>query len=284
MKTAVRRLYRKLKQAVRGLDEKLDPRWVAAKAWGGRVSLSDNDAYPDFCYAAAHDSRLFSTFRTARVYRTILEHITDADAMVCLQELRKCPEVLALLNEFRRNDEVGGPRLLNAGEFGVISGTTLRYAKVAADLHQLFGSLDGQRIFEIGVGYGGQCRVIDACWRVQQYCLVDLRPVLDLAQAYLDRYALRTQIRYSTMNELSTEAPDLLISNYAFSELPRAVQDIYMEKVVLRSPRGYITFNDMNPAEYRSWTVRELCDVIPGARVLPEVPLTYEKNCLIVWG
>jgi hypothetical protein len=53
------------------------------------------------------------------------------------------------------------------------------------------------------VGYGEQCRVIDACWRVQQYCLVDLRPVLDLAQAYLDRYALRTQIRYSTMNELS---------------------------------------------------------------------------------
>ncbi|MFN9292161.1 MAG: hypothetical protein ACK6EB_29135, partial [Planctomyces sp.] len=58
-------------------------------------------------------------------------------------------------------------------------------------------------IFEIGVVYVGQCRVIDACWRVQHDCLVDLRPVLDLAQAYLDRYALRTQIRYSTMNELS---------------------------------------------------------------------------------
>lgn len=40
----------------------------------------------------------------------------------------------------------------------------------------------------------------------------------------------------------------------------------------------------MNPADYRSWTVRELCDAIPVARVLPEIPLTYEKNCLIVRG
>lgn len=283
-KDVVRSLYLSIKAAARRLDDRLDPRWVPASQWGGRVSLSDNNAYPAFCFAAAHDHRIFADFRTAPVYRMILEHVTEEHARVCIDELRKSPDVLSFMPEFRRNDEVGGPILMKTEDFGLVSTTTLRYAKVIADLKQLFGSLDGQKVFEIGVGYGGQCRLIDAYWKVQSYCLVDLRPVLDLSQAFLERFSLRTQIRFATMNELGQESPDLVISNYAFSELPRHVQDAYLEKVILRSPRGYITFNDMNPDHYRSWRVDELCERIPGARILPEVPLTYEKNCLIVWG
>jgi hypothetical protein len=71
MKTAVRRLYRKLKQAVRGLDEKLDPRWVAAKVWGGRVSLSDNNAYPDL-------HQLFGSFDGQRFSRLAWAMVSSA--------------------------------------------------------------------------------------------------------------------------------------------------------------------------------------------------------------
>ena len=284
MKRFVRSLYLSMKDAARKLDQRLDPPWVPASQWGGRVSLSDNNSYPAFCFAAAHDHRIFADFRTAPVYRMILEHVSEEHARVCIDELRKSPEVLSFMPEFRRNDEVGGPRLMNTGEYGLVSTTTLRYAKVIADLKQLFGSLDGQNVIEIGVGYGGQCRLIDSFWKLKSYCLVDLRPVLDLSQAFLEKFSLRFQIRFATMNELGAESPDLVISNYAFSELPRCIQDVYLEKIILRSPRGYITFNDINPDHYRSWRVDELCELIPGARILPEVPLTYEKNCLIVWG
>ena len=73
---------------------------------------------------------------------------------------------------------------MNVGGIAV-SPTTLRYLKVANDLETLFSSLDGLRICEIGVGYGGQCRVLDAMFAVKSYTLVDLRPVLELASVSL---------------------------------------------------------------------------------------------------
>ena len=87
-----------------------------------------------------------------------------------------------------------------------------------------------------------------------------------------------------TMNELEKNNYDLVISNYAFTELPRHIQEIYLEKVILNSRRGYIIYNDINPAEFKSYKKEELLKVIPGSRIIDEVPLTHPNNCVIVWG
>ncbi len=86
------------------------------------------------------------------------------------------------------------------------------------------------------------------------------------------------------MNELIQKDYDLVISNYAFTELPRPVQDIYLQKVILNSKRGYITYNEITPIEFKSYTSDELVAMIPGSKVFKEVPLTHPKNCIIVWG
>jgi hypothetical protein len=249
-----------------------------------QVSLSDNGAYPLFCHQAAFTPAVFHRFRQHPVYRVILEHVTIEHGRQYLGEIRKSHNIYASLDSLRQNDLVGGPKLSDIDELKQINTTTLRYVKVLCDLENMFGSLRGTSICEIGVGYGGQCRVIDDYFQPRRYCLVDLRPALNLAEAWLSRFPLQCTISFRTMNELEYTESDLVISNYAFTELPRWIQERYMEKIISRSKRGYITFNRMNPAHFSSFTVEELLARIPGSAVLPESPCTYEGNCLIAWG
>ena len=86
------------------------------------------------------------------------------------------------------------------------------------------------------------------------------------------------------MNELEKKNYDLVISNYAFTELPRTVQDVYLNKIILNSKRGYITYNEITPEEFRSYKLNEIKEIIPGAKIFEEEPLTHHNNRLIVWG
>lgn len=105
-----------------------------------------------------------------------------------------------------------------------------------------------------------------------------------LTQKYLDNYIINAVLKYKTMNELEVRDYDLLISNYAFTELPRGFQDVYLKKVILNSKKGYITYNDINPASFNSYKRDELLSIIPDSSVMEERPLTDKNNCVIVWG
>jgi hypothetical protein len=249
------------------------------------TSLSDNGVYPDACMKASIDADLFANFRRNKIYQQILEHVSQAQGSLFLEEIIKTDKsLLDRVEEFRKNDEWGNPEVFEYPNLGLLSPTTLRYIKVLADLVSLFGKLDNMNICEIGVGYGGQCRIINAVAEPAHYTLVDIKPALLLAQRYLDNYVLPTVMEYKTMNELEAKDYDLVISNYSFTELKRDVQDMYLKKVILRSKRGYITYNDINPDSFRSYKKDELLTIIPGSRIIDEKPLTSEKNCIIVWG
>jgi hypothetical protein len=248
------------------------------------TSLSDNQIYPQVCLDAANNYRCFNKFRRNPVYNEILEHVSEQQGSLYLDVIRQQPELLANIDLFRQNDLHGNPRICHYADVGAISPSTLRYVKVLGDLASLFTTLDGLNIGEIGVGYGGQCRVISAQFLPSSYHLVDIKPALLLAQRYLDQYAIRSTLSYLTMNELPKTTYDMIISNYAFTELPRAIQDIYLEKMILNSQRGYITYNDINPSRFRSYKKHELLAMLPGSHILDEVPLTHPNNCIIVWG
>ena len=192
--------------------------------------------------------------------------------------------LLGEMEKFRQNDLHGSPCVYQYPNVGAISPSTLRYVKILSDLKNMFQSLDGLDVCEIGVGYGGQCRIINAQYVPAAYCLVDIKPALLLAQRYLDNYPLKSTLSFSTMNELEKNNYDLVISNYAFTELPRQIQESYLEKVILNSRRGYITCNDINPAEFKSYKKEELLKLTPGAQIIDEAPLTHPNNCVIVWG
>jgi hypothetical protein len=141
------------------------------------------------------------------------------------------------------------------------------------------------RIAEIGVGYGGQCRVVCTAWPILSYDLFDIPEVLALSRRFLGAVDLDlTSIRFVDGRNPGTGDYDLVVSNYAFSELQRNVQEAYLERVVLGSRRGYVTYNHIAPEEWGSLSAQEFADRVPGARIVPERPLTHADNVIVLWG
>ena len=96
-------------------------------------------------------------------------------------------------------------------------------------------------------------------------------------------------IHYASDSNLSEVLPeyfnsDLLISNDAFSELSREIQDLYLKNVVLNAKRGYITWNSWSSTYLGGYSLAELVRVIPNSQIIPEKPLTGKENAIIVWG
>ena len=135
------------------------------------------------------------------------------------------------------------------------------------------------------MGYGGQCRILSSFFKLKSYTLIDLKPVLGLAQKYLDNYPLNTVIEYKTMNELSYDKEyDLVISNYAFSEISKEFQKIYLDKVIKKSKSGFMIMNQIAPDGFEQYSQNELLKEIPNSQIIEEIPLTYHSNYIITWG
>jgi len=251
----------------------------------GNSSISDAGLYPAFCLLASSDDRVFRRFRRSLIYRVILEHVNIYQGHEYLKEIEQGGSMLDQLRPLLEGDTIGGPIRYPYGNYGLVSPSTLRYIKVATDLGNLFGPLDGLRIAEIGVGYGGQCRVVCTVWPVRSYILFDIPEVLDLAHRFLEE----SHVDCSVISERDGRNPqtdnvDLIISNYAFSELRREVQEQYFEQVIKHTSRGYVTYNHISPPEFQSLTAHEFAEKIPGAQVLPETPKTHDGNAIVVWG
>ena len=202
------------------------------------TSITDADDYLSFCSRAATDDGTFAHFRTNKIYRRIVETVGRSDGVKnLLAALAIKPSYLRSIREFARNDDFGGPNRRSLG----MSGTTLRYVRIAAQIESALGSLDGMRYAEIGVGYGGQARIIAARHRLASITLYDLPPALALASRYLGAFNLHpTAI---SAFEVAPAACDLVVSNYAFSEMSAAVQREYVDKVISRAAHGYFLFN-----------------------------------------
>jgi putative sugar O-methyltransferase len=248
------------------------------------TSLSDNQIYPNFCLQASSHYEYFMNFRRNPVYNKILEHVSCEQGQEYLNEIKKTPDILNKFEIYKKNDEIGNPITCEYPEFGNISPTTLRYVKVLCDLKNIFDTLDNLNICEIGVGYGGQCRIINSFFTPSSYRLVDIKPALMLAQKFLDNFIIPSTLSYKTMNELAPKKYDLIISNYSFTELPRAFQDAYLNKVILNSKRGYIDYNEITPPEFKSYKKNDLLKIIPGARIIDKTPCFDHDNCIIAWG
>jgi putative sugar O-methyltransferase len=247
-----------------------------------RTSGSDNGIYPEVCYNAA-TTKAFYSFRRDPAYKMILEHTSQEIGEQYAAEIRKDVDIVAMMGELRKNDSIGGAEPIDYGDLGMVSPPTLRYIKVLADIKRIFGNCSGFNIVEIGGGYGGQCRVICAAMPIKSYTIIDISPAIALTRRFLECYPIAPRVIYRTPPEMGEDGffPDLLISNYAFSELPIATQDVYLNKIIRRSRRGYITWNT-TPVE--SYSLEDLIRTIPGATSTPEKPLTAKSNRVILWG
>lgn len=80
---------------------------------------------------------------------------------------------------------------------------------------------------------------------------------------------------------------DLVISNYAFSELPRETQFRYLDQVILNSKNGYMTINtgrgNLSGRKRNQLDLYELLKKIPNSRIIEKVPKINVDNYIIIW-
>ena len=256
----------------------------------GHISLASEDStsitdvveYTELCALAVKENSVFDKFRSCKEYREVLDHVSFKQGHGYLNQIRVTGNSYSKFLDVAKN-QIGSPFTYWYRGVGRISPTNLRYAKVSQDLENLFGTLDHFNIKEIGVGFGGQCSQILKLWKVEEYAIFDLDPVLELTKKFLDRQSLLPKVTLGIFDK-ETQEYDLVISNYAFSEIRRSVQEQYFTNVIAKAKRGYITFNEITPPEWKSFTSLELSKMIPGAEILQEIPLTHPGNSILVWG
>lgn len=252
----------------------------------GQTSASDTADYTGLCARAAADDAVFATFKRAPAYTAILEHVTYEQGKAYLEHaVRQTPDLVASFDRFRENDRLGAPRTFDYGEYGRFSPTTLRYVNVLSDLRVLFGGVDGLRVLEIGAGYGGQCFVASVASSPASWTIVDLDAPRALQRKYLERLGV-PNVGFLSADALSASAHefDLVISNYAFSECTRSVQEHYLDHAIRRTPRGYVTCNWVSPEEYEPYSRAELVAAVAGSHFLPEVLDVPVDIGIWVWG
>ena len=88
------------------------------------------------------------------------------------------------------------------------------------------------------------------------------------------------------MEEIDLKQLDLLISNYAFSELSREIQDIYIDKVALKSRHGYMILNDellRQKSPFEIYTKEQLLEIIPNSKIIEGEPAQRPGCYTLIW-
>ncbi len=293
------RLYSKLSRQVKFLREKgpslyLDDFLNGQRVWslqnskqnfyGIKTSISGaSTEYLSIVDSAVRNLNHFRRFRSNLQYMTILEHVDKELGQEYLNTITRYGTATPKLFHFCKKD-VCGPLRFSYEGLGRVSPTNLRYAKVALDIEALFGGTSDFNVAEIGIGFGGQCAALFNLGSFKSYALFDLAPVLALAKMYLEVQNL--PLERIVMGELGSSKTsfDLVISNYAFSELSRELQESYLTNVILNSARGYVIYNNFSSSALNPMSAEEFVALVPGSKVLEEFPLTHSENKLIIWG
>ena len=294
---SIRKLYRKLRSKIfstlrpyRDAHTLRATMKLAVQKRESRTSVSDNGYYPLVCYLAAKYDAVFKNFKRNFIYCQTLECSNEQEQYG--SHMLKLIDNISGFNptpedwqDFSRNDLYGNPRTYPV-TFGdrtiTLSSSTIRYAKVLGEIMSLFDTENIKSVAEVGVGYGGQCRILMSRLPIEQYTLFDLPEALALSERFLINYdETRNNIRYIDGGHIYTDDQyDLFISNHAFTELKREIQDMYMEKLILKSKRGYITWN-CGADRWGGYSVEEFMNLIHGSSRLeadrPDI-------CIVVWG
>jgi hypothetical protein len=231
----------------------------------------------------------FKRFRRIYNYREIVETVTYKQGQECLERIATLG--LPLTSDFSRyflNDSVGMPTKYRYPNVGRISPTTLRYVSIALELKKLFGNNLNGSFVEIGAGYGGQAAVLMEFFQISDYGIYDLVEVQELTLRFLTRVGKAKNLSLHSLSENSNQNWNLVISNYAFSELPAELQKEYIQKVLSKSERGYLIMNSgMTNRSGRSngkLTLEQLRAVLPEFEIFEEIPSTGPDNYVIAWG
>lgn len=245
--------------------------------------------YADFALKAALDSKEFSIFRRHHDYVRMLEHVSKKEGQAYFEIINQ--EYKLSIKEINEAIEplqkVGNPRLhYVSGLQKRVSCTALRYLKVALDLRKLKGPNFGH-VVEIGCGYGGQAIILDKIGKIKSYTFFDLWQVNFLIERFIENSEFSANYNISTIRNFNGKTSwDLVVSNYAFSELEINLQKKYYDKIITKSDYGYLIMNTGKVEKYSNnlhLSKKYLLNKIPGCFCSNELPSISEKNYLLTW-
>ena len=207
------------------------------------IETESINPYSQICIEAVKNDNVFNKFKTDPRYTAILEHVPIEQGEIYARDIQDYDIDSDLIDLFKENDIVGGANLINYGEpFGHISPSTLRYIQNALDISYFFGEGELNKIAEIGGGYGGLCKTISCLCEFGEYHIYDMKEASKLQEKYLSYFDIEGDIMYHSEPE-KLEDIDLLISNYAYSELGENLQDLYYNNVIRNSKKVYMILN-----------------------------------------
>lgn len=240
--------------------------------------------YRETCKEAALNDEVFQKFRSIRSYFDAVECGQAGDFAQYLTDFAT-PKTLLMIPEFRKLDLHGDPVRNEIPNFGLFSGTTLRYVVFADLMSRLFDLPKDCSIVEIGAGFGGQAYVLSQLLSFADYYIYDLPETERLIEKMMATLNVRAITCLDLYAELPKESIDLFISNYALSECDRATQLDYFQRVVTKAKRGYMLFNDTNIFDHLS--LSEWVELFQAhgicIKVRSEPVFSYTGNYLLTW-
>ena len=216
------------------------------------ISGQDEQWIKDCLAFAKGDS--FDIFRSHPTVCRIVEGSPIRAGKWNLRRLRNNKLFHTMAKKFSTSDTVGGPKnIINfrlSGDEINLNPTTLRYINNIFNLVDIFGvDIFASRniIVEIGAGYGGECKIandfsvekfqepIGNRWKVY-----DLESSLPLISRWLTKFGYTASLNQTVdfTNNIS-----LVISNAAFSEMSRGLQEKYFRELILPARYGYFVEN-----------------------------------------
>jgi len=190
------------------------------------------------------DDNCISVFKCMRQYQEIVgcdSYGKDAADILANDIIDKYPEIVKAKNSFKQNDKIGKPPIEQT-KLGEFSPNTLRYMLVLGELGKFIGNLSNKKIIEIGSAYGGQALIISCLYKWKKYTMIDFPEAIELTSKYLDHFAL-SNINLMPTDKIVSEKSDVIISNFALTELDRTGFNFYYDNFFTKTQSFYILSN-----------------------------------------
>lgn len=117
---------------------------------------------------------VFKEFKQNRYYTTIVGGSGEGASEWFAERIKNNDSIDSKIETFKKSDTVGGPKLYDSKEYGLISPNILRYINSLLTIQEHLGNFNGKDVVEVGVGFGGLCYVLSSYYDLKSYRLVDL--------------------------------------------------------------------------------------------------------------
>jgi hypothetical protein len=233
-------------------------------------SISGTMDWPRACAALASGALTSKNFRRIHAVRQVVETLGPVDGRHFARWIRDSAPGYLTDKRVAAIDAWGNPIRWPAACLGTpraFSPTTLRFLAHALWLKKEGFVKEGGTVVEIGVGFGGLA-AMNAIVSNATTIMIDLPPVAKAAMLQMRELGLGN---FASNDQSKATAGDVcFISNYAFTELSREMQDAYVDEFIRHADRGVILSNASVFAQHmRSRDNNQIIELLTAHGTMP---------------